>query len=172
MEYNSPEEKIIFDRLATGLAKPETGTENVAGKEIERHVDGADGTHYEYLTLNSDECMRILSTVKDVTPYTQLRSGRKATGWIVELVRRIVRKLTFWYVVPQAEQQLEYNNVVVSALGYSNEKQELLSGFQKETDRKISGVNMQIDNIRRQLNKMLKRNELSDILDAWEHDYL
>jgi len=156
VDYKAVEEKIVYDRLINGLARNEppgadskTEPESLFGRVGDRH--------YKHLTFLTDDCMQVLSAAKNITPYAQINSGSKATNRLAGIVRRFVRKLTFWYVIPQAEQQTVYNNVTYNALEYAQEKQQISIE--------------QLSDVSRKMDKMLKRNEMSDILDAWEHDY-
>ena len=163
MDFTSAEEKIIYERLTAGFNACRTADESSSPEE-NFYIEKIYGEHYSNLLKHKDECLKILATVKDTVPYLQLHSSSGISGKFKVFLKRIIRKLTFWYVEPMSQQQLVYNNLVVSALGLSESMREI-------SDKQLLDIQKELSIIHKRIDRVLKRNELSDILDAWGHNY-
>jgi len=164
MDYISIEENLISNRLTDGIAKYIAAKNDAAAGEAITLTGRVGDSHYEHLTILLDDCMRILNEEKDIDPYKLLNPDHLRTGKLDTFIRRMVRKLTYWYVVPQVRQQVIFNNVLMNTLEHSEKKRQI-------TNEQLSEVNKELLELQRKMEKILKRNEFSDILDTWEHEY-
>jgi len=128
--YNSVEEKVIFEHLATGVlfnSVPNNdnnlkNTPNQATQEINERINEGINDRKNLFQISADisEDIKVLDYTRNNTSYRNIISIRRGKRIIV-FIKKIIRKLTFWYVEPICQQQTTFNNSVTPAIGRLNE---------------------------------------------------
>jgi len=106
MGFASIEEKVIYEKLTAHLATtPE-------------QADKRDGQS-EHLAL-IDEIAKniyILEQTRESSSFKPLLSKRRFIGRFVIFIKKVIRKLTSWYVEPVCKQQSLFNSAVTPSIG-------------------------------------------------------
>lgn len=114
MKFASIEEKVIYEKLIAGLAEQKDAL-NPLPLDCIRQEDTLNLSSFSEAS-GINICIDPLIHTKDITSYKVLRSNRKVIGPLITFVKRVIRKLTFWYIEPICQQQTLFNNAVLSTV--------------------------------------------------------
>ena len=119
MIFDSTEERLIYTKLNAYLANYSDMIKNdYASLPNDVHdIDHGIGLGEMHNSI-SDLSFQIntMHQTKDNTSYREIISERKIFRNLVILIKRIIRKLTFWLIEPICQQQSTFNNSVVSSI--------------------------------------------------------
>jgi len=117
MGFNSIEEKVIFDYLSAGVvvnSLPDKSLGNLPEQEKQENKS------LFQISAEISEDIKVLDYARTNTSYRNIISIRRGARLII-FIKKIVRKLVFWYVEPVCQQQTTFNNSVTPAIGRLNE---------------------------------------------------
>jgi len=112
LRFQSIEEKVIYEKLTLGKVDSSTKSES-ATIQLEQTSD---------VTEKINEYVGALEQNKVNTSYRPLHSSRKMLARPVTFIKRVIRRLVFWYVEPVCQQQTTFNDATTQSIGYMIEQ--------------------------------------------------
>ena len=106
MNFGSVEEKVIYSKLSKR-------DHDITGASVN---DVQDQENMHNLLGDVSSTFNRMNSLKNITSYRPIWSGRKFIGQFVVFIKKAIRKLLFWYIEPICEQQMAFNNSVVMAI--------------------------------------------------------
>lgn len=153
MPFQSIEEKIIYEKLTEKTDSEKAKFSRDLDKTPQALISQVSGHLYT------------LAQTGDNTSFRPLTSYRKSVERVVIFIKRVIRKLLFWYVEPVCRQQTDFNRTVTSTIGHINEtNQELLREIsQMETQMATQmATQMETREINQAISQMSSRQQAQD----------
>jgi FkbM family methyltransferase len=181
MEYESIEEKVIFEKLKSASQNTVKDSKVSISSEQINSNNSNDVILENYL----NEIYRHINTMESTRVNTSNRFISSRKGKIGVLLKKIIRKLLRWYIEPICVQQTEFNNAVTPTIGRISEihtklisdnmifrkrMDELEKNLQTELE-SIKAIKSDLNNIYEQVNKQFDENDkkfefISKIVDS------
>ena len=111
------EEKLIYNKLISGMDEISFDV-NTASQILPAEVSSSPLFHISHKISKDVEA---LDRTRESTSYKYIYSTRKTWGRFIVFTKKVIRKLTFWYVEPICQQQTTFNTSVTSAIAQLNE---------------------------------------------------
>lgn len=128
-KFNNIEEKVIFDKLTKNqIIGIQNDISNITSETNNISFSFNSGKVRNYISEINGH-IRTLEQTRENYAYRTLLSERKFIGHLIIFVKKVIRKLTKFYIEPIAFQQTEFNSAVTPTIGRMTEIQnELING--------------------------------------------
>jgi len=133
MDAQSIEEKILYSKLSKKepvKASPPSEVEIEVKSILNNAIKGP-------LFEEINQYIKTLEQMRENNSYRPIVSNRRGIGRLVVFVKRVIRKLTAWYVEPVCKQQSAFNSAVTPSIGCLTEINSTLAqeiGFLQQND--------------------------------------